>query len=67
MSGGKTKVASVGSETERPNVNQDRLEYMADMLLELRDMAQKEGCKTLVALLDLSHSEARIQARSSRI
>ena len=36
---------------------------MADMLLELRDMAEREGCKTLVGLLDLSHSEARQRAR----
>lgn len=46
-----------------PDVNRDRLEYMADMLLELRDMAEREGCKTLVGLLDLSHSEARQRAR----
>ena len=63
MSGGKSKVASIGSANEPPDINRDRLEYMADMLLELRDMAEREGCKTLVGLLDLSHSEARQRAR----
>lgn len=63
MSGGKNKMAVTKSAIEPPDVNRDRLEYMADMLLELRDMAEREGCKTLVGLLDLSHSEARQRAR----
>ena len=63
MSGGKNKMAVTKSAIVPPDVNRDRLEYMADMLLELRDMAEREGCKTLVGLLDLSHSEARQRAR----
>lgn len=41
----------------------DRLEYMADMLLELQDIASDCGCATLSGLLALSHAEALRQAR----
>jgi hypothetical protein len=32
--------------------------YMADLLLELQDMAAKEGHATLAGLLSLAYSEA---------
>ncbi|MBY0225948.1 MAG: hypothetical protein K2Q28_09100 [Hyphomicrobium sp.] len=35
-----------------------RMAYMADLLLELQDMAAKEGHATLAGLLSLAHSEA---------
>ena len=41
----------------------DRLQYLADMLLELQAMAEREGCTTLAGLLALSQSEASLQAK----
>lgn len=35
----------------------DQLEYVADMLLELRSVADRCGCETLAGLLLLSHAE----------
>jgi hypothetical protein len=35
-----------------------RMAYMADLLLELQDMAAKEGHATLAGLLSLAYSEA---------
>ena len=43
----------------------DRLQYLADMLLELQVMAEREGCATLAGLLGLSQSEASLQARGA--
>ncbi len=42
---------------------QDRLNYMADMLKEMQELASREGCPTLAGLLALSHAEAERQAR----
>ena len=44
----------------------DRLQYLADMLLELQIMAEREGCATLAGLLGLSQWEASLQARGAR-
>ena len=43
----------------KPEANdRDRLEYIADLLLELRELASDAGCETLAGLLSLSHAEA---------
>jgi hypothetical protein len=36
----------------------DRMAYVADLLLELKDMASAEGHATLAGLLALAHMEA---------
>ena len=43
----------------------DQLEYMADLLAELRDIAQGRKLPTLAGLLDLAYAEARLQAKSA--
>ncbi len=40
-----------------------RMAYMADLLLELKDMATAEGHATLAGLLSLAHSEALSKSR----
>ncbi|MEQ1717505.1 MAG: hypothetical protein ABL907_16270 [Hyphomicrobium sp.] len=40
----------------------DRLEYVADLLLELQSIATQTGCETLAGLLNLSHAEALRQS-----
>ncbi len=42
---------------------QDQLEYMADMLVELKEMARKRNLETLVAILDMAHAEACLRAK----
>ncbi|MGQ0672352.1 MAG: hypothetical protein ACT4N2_05665 [Hyphomicrobium sp.] len=44
----------------------DHLTYLADMILELRDLSQKSGFNTLAAMLQLAHAEATHQARAAR-
>jgi hypothetical protein len=39
-------------------LTRDRLEYVADLLLELQAIATEEGCETLAGLLALSRAEA---------
>lgn len=39
----------------------DYLEYLADVVLELSEVASKTDAKTLAALLQVAHSEARLQ------
>lgn len=41
----------------------DRLAYMADLLLELKDMATADGHATLAGLLALAHTEALLRRR----
>jgi hypothetical protein len=36
---------------------------MADMIHELRWLAERAGCQTLAGILDLAHREARLEAR----
>jgi hypothetical protein len=49
-------------DTERPgqtgDERQDRLEYLADLLGELQQMAEREGCRRLSRMLALSYAEA---------
>lgn len=40
-----------------------RMAYVADLLLELQQMAEAEGHQTLSGLLLLAHSEALIKSR----
>ena len=40
----------------------DQLEYLADLILELKDIADNLGCATLAGLLVVSHREAKIQS-----
>lgn len=42
----------------------DQVEYIADLLLELKEMAGGHGFATLAGILDLAHAEARVQAGS---
>jgi hypothetical protein len=54
--------------TDEPNepdlpVASTRMAYMADLLLELQDMAATEGHATLAGLLSLAHSEALNKSR----
>jgi len=39
----------------------DVLDYMADIILELRQMADRTPCQTLNGLLGLAHTEALIR------
>ncbi len=41
----------------------DQLEYVADLILELKDIADNLGCATLAGLLVVAHRESVIQAR----
>jgi hypothetical protein len=41
----------------------NRMAYMADLLLELKDMATSEGHATLAGLLALAHMEALSKSR----
>jgi hypothetical protein len=43
--------------------SRDQLEYMADLIVELRTMAQKQHLTTLVGLLELANREARLRAK----
>lgn len=41
----------------------DQLEYVADLILELKEIADTLGCATLAGLLVVAHRESLIQAR----
>ena len=41
----------------------DQIEYLADMILELRQISTRAGLSTLSGILDLAHAEAQLQAR----
>lgn len=40
-----------------------RLEYMADLMLQLKGMAEEHGWTTLSGILEVAYQEARSQAR----
>ena len=51
---------------DQPTVDIDRadqLEYLADLILELKEIADNLGCATLAGLLVVGHREAKIQAQ----
>ncbi len=59
----------MGAETDaapRPVTEADRLDYLGDMLDELRLMAEQAGCRRLAALLALAEDETRRQADDGR-
>lgn len=41
----------------------DQLEYLADLILELKEIADNLECATLAGLLVVAHRESVIQAR----
>lgn len=43
-----------------------QIEYMADLIIELRDMARNHRLETLAGLLDLANTEARLRAKDAR-
>lgn len=43
--------------------SKDELDYLIDMLAELKAMAAKAEASTLVRLLDVAHYEAKVQLR----
>lgn len=43
----------------------ERVEYMADMIMQLKDMAAEGGLHVLSGILEVAHQEARAQARRS--
>lgn len=44
----------------------DYLHYLADLISELKKMAEKADTPTLAGLLDLAHMEAKIQGKKGR-
>lgn len=51
-------------ETEIPDDEaRDRLEYLADILLDLQSLTGASGGPTLKGLLALAHTEASLQAK----
>ena len=44
----------------------DRLDYIADIALQLEAMSAEIGCRTLAALLELAHQEAIQQRQIAR-
>jgi hypothetical protein len=50
---------------ESPTALADRLEYMADMILELREMARGSKLETLAGILDLAYTETCLRARDA--
>lgn len=43
-----------------------QLEYLADLVLELKTMAEKANTPTLAGLLELAHHEAQIQLQQRK-
>jgi hypothetical protein len=52
-----------GPKTDDLPIASTRMAYMADLLLELQEMAATEGHATLAGLLSLAHSEALNKGR----
>ncbi|HYD16217.1 MAG TPA: hypothetical protein VEA77_07445 [Hyphomicrobium sp.] len=48
-----------------PPSQTDQLEYMADLLAELGEIARSQKLTTLAGLLDLAHAEARLRAKEA--
>ena len=56
--GAVPKVSAVGEPARA-----DYIEYMADLVHEIRVMAERSDCPTLAGILQLAHSEALREAR----
>lgn len=52
------KIPSVATEAER-------IAYMADLILELKGMADKSGLNTLSGILEVAYVEAKSHARKA--
>lgn len=50
---------------EPPSID-DTLEYIADMLFQLEEMARRNELGTLARILDLARGEVRQQAKRAR-
>lgn len=55
---GSIAAVDIDASSER----RDRLAYLADLTLELKCLADAEGCPTLAGLLALAHAEALRQS-----
>lgn len=53
--------ASTGADIPLP----DMLEYMADMIQELKEMSERTPCPTLTGLLRVAHAEALIRRQEA--
>lgn len=45
--------------------HKDQLEYMADLLRELAEMARDQRLVTLTGILELAHAEARLRSKDA--
>ena len=50
----------------RHEPNSDMLDYVADMLAELKVLAESTHCETLTGLIDLAAREAQLRHRNPR-
>ena len=55
-----TSSTSGGDDGAGPSLP-ERLDYMADLILELKCMAEQSGLRSLAGALGLAHAEARHQ------
>lgn len=60
----QTHIQGSEADTSLPN-KADVLEYMADMIAELRDLAQRTDCTTLAGILDAARLEAALQGAAA--
>ncbi|MCC7250920.1 hypothetical protein [Hyphomicrobium sp.] len=58
---GNTQESQVPVGTSQSEI--DQIEYIADLVLELRELARKYNLSTLAGILDLAHAEARQRAK----
>jgi hypothetical protein len=49
--------------TEMVRFRREQLEYVSDLLLELKEMARRHNLSTLEGILDLARAEARLRSR----
>lgn len=50
----------------REQMTADYLDYLADVVLELKEMAARANADTLAALLDVAHREAKLQLQRNK-
>ena len=61
-------IADEGSQSENSQqaLAADKLDYLADMVLELKQLADRSGLRTLAGILALAHIEASQQVAALR-
>jgi hypothetical protein len=64
MAGNTKAKRSIKTKTAASTV--ERLEYVADLLMELQGIATEAGCETLAGLISLSHAEALRRVQNPR-